>query len=380
MKKFKIPYLNLLPVFIIAVFIVKLVFTTKLSFGSLFDVLYDCVAYFVWGFVLAYLLDPALRFFERLIHSEKDTPRAKKVKRGCLIAFLYLLVAGAITIFVVAIIPTIRTGVNELMLNLPRYAMSVEQWLSDFSVTANSSLYLAVENWLESGLQFLYTWLKGLDISSISDTVGTAVTTSVKAVVRVVFGVVVSVYFLYSKEGLVKQAKRLVYALLSKERADNVIEKGKRMNEIFLNFIVSKLMQSLILFIVGLVVLVPIGIPLAPLISLFIAITNMIPYFGPYIGAIPSVILAFFYQPIMALWVILYAIGVQILDNLFISPKIMSEQMGISPLLVIAGVTIGGSLGGILGMFIGVPVIAVIKLVFYDSFIERRLKNKEIEL
>lgn len=380
MKKFKIPYLNILPVFIIAVFAVKLIFTTKLSFGGIFALLYDCVAYFVWGFILAYLLNPALRFFENLIHSKKDSPAVKKLKRGGLIAFLYLLFAGIVTIFIVAVIPTIRNGINELSINLPRYAEGVEQWLADLSLTINPAWYKTLEGWLESGMEFLYNWLRSLDISSISDTAIMAVSTSVKAVIRVVFGMVVSVYVLYSKEAIAFQAKRLLFALFSNDRAERIIEKAQKANVIFLNFIVSKVLQAAILFIVGLAVLVPIRVPLAPLIALFIAITNMIPYFGPYLGAIPSVILVFFYQPIMALWVILYAIGIQILDNLFISPKIMSEQMGISPLLVIAGVTIGGTFGGILGMFLGVPVVAVIKLVFYDSFIERRLKNKNINL
>ncbi len=380
MKKFKIPYLNILPVFIIAVFAVKLIFTTKLSFGSIFALLYDCVAYFVWGFILAYLLNPALRFFENLISSKKDSLTVKKLKRGGLIAFLYLLFAGIFTIFIVAVIPTIRNGINELSVNLPRYAESVEMWLADLSLTVNPAWYMTVEGWLESGMEFLYNWLLSLDISSIGDTAITAVSTSVKAVIRVVFGMVVSVYVLYSKESIALHAKRLLFALFSNDRAERMIEKVQKANVIFLNFIVSKVLQAAILFIVGLAVLVPIGIPLAPLIALFIAVTNMIPYFGPYLGAIPSVILVFFYQPIMALWVILYAVGVQILDNLFISPKIMSEQKGIRPLLVIAGVTIGGTFGGILGMFLGVPVVAVIKLVFYDAFIERRLKNKDIEI
>jgi len=291
-----------------------------------------------------------------------------------------LLVLGAVTIFIVAVIPTIRVGINELSDNLPQYAENVENWLKEFSGTADPVWYDMVKNWIESGMQFLYNWLRGLDLSSIGDRVGTAVTTSVTAVIRVVFGMVGSVYFLYSKETLALCAKKLVYALFSERHAERIVETGKKINVIFLNFIVSKLLQSVIMFVVGLAVLVPIGIPLAPLIALFIAVTNMIPYFGPYIGAIPSVILVFFYKPIMALWVILYAIGVQILDNVIISPKIMSDQMGISPLLVIAGVTVGGTLGGILGMFLGVPIIAVLKLVFYDSFIEKRLAQKEIDI
>ncbi|MBE7022287.1 MAG: AI-2E family transporter, partial [Ruminococcaceae bacterium] len=199
MKKFKIPYINVLPVLIIAAFLVKLIFTTELSFGGIFRMLYDCIAYFVWGFILAYLLNPAMKFFENLISSQKDTASMRHLKRGGIIAFLYLLFIGAVTIFVVAVIPTIRNGVNELSENLPQYAEGVERWLDDISGTVHPALSGTIEAWLEGGLQFVYNWLRGLDISSISGAVGSAVSSSATAVIRVVFGMVVSVYFLYSK-------------------------------------------------------------------------------------------------------------------------------------------------------------------------------------
>ena len=107
---------------------------------------------------------------------------------------------------------------------------------------------------------------------------------------------------------------------------------------------------------------------------------NLIPYIGPFLGGFISTALVLLYSPIQALWVLVYAIGVQILDNIFIGPKVMSEQVGISPLLVILGVTLGGTFGGVLGMFIGVPLVAVVKLVFYDPFVERKLAEKEIQV
>ena len=126
--------------------------------------------------------------------------------------------------------------------------------------------------------------------------------------------------------------------------------------------------------------MIPFDIPLAALIALLLAITNMIPYIGPWIGAIPSVLLALLYSPIKGLIVLLFIIGMQIVDNLFIGPKIMSDRVGISPLLVIAGVAIGGTFGGFIGMFIGVPLVAVAKLVFHDNFVAKRLKEKDIDI
>ncbi len=380
MKKIKIPYLNLLPILLIAFLLFKLVNSMKLSLDGIFGTLYQCVSYFVFGFVLAYLLNPALNFFEGLIRSKRDTEKMRACKRACIITFIYVLLLGSFSVFVVAVIPTIREAIQELMDNVPRYASYFRAWIDDISGTVHPYVSGNMDVWIEECFQFLYNWLQKLDLSSIGGAVSSGVSTVASVLVHLGFGLVISIYFLFSKEQLLLGLKKMVYALLSRERGDKLLEVGRKTHRIFVNFIVSKVLQSLIMFVLGLLVLVPIGVPFALLISLFIALTNMIPYFGPYIGAIPSVLLVLFYSPVMALWVLLYAVGVQILDNVIIGPKIMSDKVGISPLLVILGVTIGGALGGVLGMIIGVPVVAVVKFVFYDPYIEKKLNEKSISI
>ena len=376
MKKLKIPYLNLLPVLVIAFFLFKLVDNTELSFGGVIAVVYGCIAYFVAGFFVAYLLNPAMKFFENLIRSQKDSQGVKKAKRAGVIAFLYLLLAGIVTVFVVAVIPTIRDGVNEIIANIPGYAEYIQRFLIDFSGTLDPQVYTAIEGWVEDGFKMLYNWLSGMDFSAI----GAGVSSFATGVVRTFFGFIISVYFLYSKEELIDGVKKLLYALFGKEKADKAVETGRKINEIFLNFIVSRLLQSLIIFIIGLVVLVPLRIPLAPLVALIIGVTNMIPYLGPWLGGAVCVLVVLFYSPLKALWVLLYILGVQILDNAIIGPKVMSDQVGISPLLVILGVTLGATFGGVFGMFVGVPIVAVLKLVFYDPYIRRKLAGQNIDI
>jgi len=380
MKKIKIPYMNVLPVLVIAFFLFKLVYNTELSIGGILRTIYGCIAYFVAGFVVAYLLNPAMVFFEKLISSKRDSAKMQRLKRAGVIAFLYLMLAGVVAIFVVAIIPTIRTGVQEIMDSIPLYTYHLQTWLINMTGETNSQLQGTVEAWIEDGFRVLYNWLQGMDLSSVSDAVTSGVSSFATGIIRFGFGLIISVYYLYSKERLTVSVKKLLYACLGKKHAESLMETGQKINAIFLDFIVSKLLQSLIMFIVGLIVLVPIRVPLAPLLALMMAIFNMIPYFGPFFGGVLSVLLVLFYSPIMALWVLIYAVGIQILDNAVIGPKIMSEQVGISPVLVIAGVTLGGTFGGILGMFLGVPVVAVIKLVFYDPYIERKLQEKDIIL
>lgn len=381
-KKMKIPYLGLLPVVFLAAVIIKLVFAAEISFQGVLSTLYDCVAYFIWGFAFAYLLNPAMGFFERLVSSQKDKTSGKRRKRAAIIAFLYLLILGLLTIFVVAVVPTIRTGVGELLDNIPRYAFEFEAWMLDFTNSFDPEIAETVEVYTKGLFETLYNWLTGvMDLSSIGGAVTSAVSGSAQAVMRVFFGVVVSVYLLYSKEELILQAKKLTYSLFSEKRTESIFKTMQEVNVIVQNFIVSKLLQSFIMFTIGMIVLVPFRVPLAPLIALIIAITNMIPYFGPWIGAVPSVFLVLCVGGFLpALITVLFAVGIQILDNLIIGPKIMSTQVGISPLLVIAGVTIGGKFGGIFGMFLGVPFIAVLKLVFYDRFISKKLKEKNLQI
>lgn len=379
-KKFKIPYLNIIPVALILMFLFKIVANTNISYAGIIGVLYSCIAYFVWGFVIAYLLNPLLNFFEKLVYKAKDTKKVKLIKRGAVIAFIYLLLIGLLTLFIVAIVPSIRRAISEIMDNIPLYATSFMNWLSDFTGAIDPVISQNISDAVKSLAETAYNWLNNfLDVSTIQNAVD-VVKVPVMGMIRFAFGFVVSIYFLFSKERLILAVKKFLLAVFSEKTAVNMIKTAGEINSVFMNYLISKVLQSAIMFAIGLVVLIPLNIPLAPFIALIIAVFNMIPYFGPYIGAIPCILIAWFYAPIKAFWVLLYAIGVQIIDNIFVGPKIVSSQVGISPILVILGVTIGGQFGGVLGMFLGVPVVAVLKLVFYNKFIDRKLSMRNIDI
>ncbi len=380
MKHWRIRYLNIIPVLILAFLLCKLIFTTNISVSGLLSTVYSCVAYFVYGLVIAYFLNPLLILIESKWMKRTDNENRRKVKRGVSIGVIYLLVAGFIAVFVMNIIPQIVSGFNDFVKDLPKYIEHFQIWATDtisgFSPSLAQNFGGDFSNWIMT----IYGWFEvDPDVSSVGTAVTDAVSGSAKTVIRIVFGIVISVYFLFGKEQLGKQFRRFIYAVFSEEHADSIMEYGTAVNKIFFDFLISKLLQAFIIFILGLLILVPFGIPLAPLISLLLALTNMIPYIGPWIGGIPSVLLAFLYSPVKGLVVLLFIIGMQIIDNLFIGPKIMSDRVGISPLLVIAGVAIGGTFGGVIGMFIGVPLVAVVKLVFYDKFIEKRLRTKNLD-
>ncbi len=381
MKNWKIRHLDFIPILVIAFFLCKLIFTTDISLSGIFDTVYSCIAYFVYGLIIAYFLNPLLTVALRRIIRNKDTETTKRVKRGVAIAVLYLAAVGFISIFVVTIIPAIANGISDFVKELPHYLAKFQIWFNDTVSFFNEDLAKDLSGKLTNIVMNFYDWVtKQVDVEKVGNAVATTVGVSAKVVIRIVFGILISIYFLFGKEKLINHFKRFIYAAFKVERAEKIMDYGAQINKIFHDFIISKLVQAFVIFIIGLVVLVPFDIPLAPLISLLLAVTNIIPYIGPWIGAIPSVILALIYSPVKAFIVLIFIIAMQIVDNLFIAPKIMSDRVGISPLLVIAGVAVGGTFGGFIGMFIGVPVVAVVKLVFYDNFVEKRLKEKGIDI
>lgn len=383
MKKLKIKHLDLIPILLIAFLLCKLVFTADMSMSGTFKVIYSCISYFIYGLIIAYLLNPVVSAIERRILKDSDSVRKRKVVRGFTIAGVYLVVIGLVVVFFVSIIPEIVSGLKEFFANFNEYLAAFESWIKNtFSFLSPDFISKISEFISDIGSNFT-NWMSNREnIAEVSGVVTDVVSGSARFVLNFVFGIVVSVYFLYGKENIVKQIKKLTYAIFSEERAKGIVERSNKINKIFYDFILSKLLQAFVMFVFGLVVLVPLEIPYAPLISLVLAITNMIPYIGPWLGSVPCVLLVLLdnpAHPIQAIILVAFILIMQIIDNIYIGPKITADRVGISPLLVIAGVAIGGTFGGFIGMFLGVPVVAVIKLVFYDGFVEKRLAEKNID-
>lgn len=381
MKKWRIQHLDWIPLLLIAFVLFKLVFTADVSMTGALDTVYSCVSYFIYGLLVAYFLNPLVSNIEKRLTKTTEDRKKQNIKRGIIIAVVYLLVFGIIAIFVGSIVPAIADGLQDFFDNFQTYLAKFQNWSNDYLVFISPELRQNISEGLSDIASSFADWLAtGMDMNKVGGVVSNVVSNSAKFVINFVFAIVVSVYFLYGKEKLLNHLKRFTYALFSVERAERVINCAGQINKIFYDFILSKIVQAFVFFIMGLVVLMPLNVPFAALISLVLAVGNMIPYIGPWLGSIPCLFLVVLYNPIKALILLIFILAMQIVDNVFIGPKITAERVGISPLLVIAGVAIGGTLGGIIGMFIGVPIVAVIKLVFYDSFVERRLKEKNLDI
>ena len=192
-----------------------------------------------------------------------------------------------------------------------------------------------------------------------------------------IIGFIISIYLIASKELYAAQAKKIVYAFLPLETANRLISNVRFAHKTFGGFFVGKILDSIIIGIICFVIINFLNMPFSVLISVIIGVTNIIPFFGPFLGAIPSILLILFIDPMQALYFLIFVIILQQVDGNIIGPKILGSSTGLSSFWVIFSITLFGGMFGIFGMIIGVPVFAVI-FAFFKSLVEFRLTNRNL--
>lgn len=366
-KDTKIPYLNLIPVILLSFILFKLVNNVGVLTDSI-SIFISYVSSFIWAFGIAYLLNPIMVRIENRFHTG----------RGITLLIIYICVLSILFFSVTILTPNIGDSIRELSVSTPQYISKTQIWFSQnmnklqlldkYGITkyldkSASSLITNLSKYLNTGINVAFLTALGLTSSFM----------------KFVFGFVVSIYLLKDKENLILNMKKLIYAIFKKERADDFLTFGNEVNYIFSSFVVGKFIDSVIIGIICFVGLSIFSIPYTVLISLIVGITNMIPYFGPIIGMVPATIITLFYNPIVAFWVLVFIIVLQQFDGLYLGPKILGNSLGLSPLLIILAILVGGGAFGLLGMFLGAPTLAVIVLLA-KRFINKRLKEKDIVL
>ena len=197
-------------------------------------------------------------------------------------------------------------------------------------------------------------------------------------IIKFILGLLISIYMLSGKEKIISYIKKLLFALFKDSTVNTVIKIGNRVNISFSKYLIGKFMCAAIIGILCFMGFMIFGIPFALLLSIIVCITNLIPYIGGFLGMIPSVIIIFLVDPIKALWALIILLLLQQLDSWVLSPKIIGDQTGLSPILIITALLVGGATFGIIGMFLAIPIFAVGKQ-FLDEFIVKRLKEKNID-
>jgi len=337
----------------------------------------------LYGFCIAYLVNPALSLFERKIFDRGALKKHPKLRRVLAMLATYIIYSLAIILLLTLIIPQVVSSYTDLIGKMDGYVASAQSWVENL---ASSSDFI--------GEQYKKL-MEYVDFEKLTDTVNELIgdsysllqsatpyvidffTAAAQQFKNAFFGIFFSVYFLMSKEKLCAQLKKTLYALLPRTAADKTVSLARYSDNTFGKFIIGKLLDSLIIGVLSFIVFAVMKMPYYQLVAVIIGITNVIPFFGPIIGAIPSVFIIFIADPSKALWFLIAVVVIQQLDGNVIGPKILGDSTGLSAFWVIVAITIMGGIMGVAGMFIGVPAFAVLYYLI-RGVVERALESKKL--
>lgn len=325
---------------------------------------------FLWGFIIAYFVNFGVVFFEKRIFKKVTNPKTRRIL-AMLCGFLLALIIVALIILI--IVPQTFDSLSTLIDNIPVYINNFidfsasfahkHTWASSISAWAGDRL-TALEETIPS---FFTDYVLPYTVNLTTKITGT--------IINIFVAICVSIYFIASKERFYAQIKKMLYAHMNTDKVDRLINLTALSNDTFSNFISGKLIDSLIIGVIAFICLSIFKFPYAMLLSVIIGITNIIPFFGPIIGAVPSFFIIIIIDPSKALWFLLFILILQQVDGNIIGPKILGYSIGLSAIWIIVAIVVGNQLFGFVGMVIGVPAFAVCYLLFKE-WSERKLEDK----
>jgi predicted PurR-regulated permease PerM len=334
---------------------------------------------FLLGFFIAYIINPLAKFINQSILRKLFRIKNRTVRKVISILLSYIIVFGMIATIIFYIIPQIadtltqistfiesaQTGYNRLIAQIRLIEEKNPSW--DFQ-----AIYDFIEKIPSVVSEFITKQLPQIVPAVFSTSVSV-----ITGVIDFFIAVIVSMYMLIDKPHLINNAKKLVYVLFGTDKGDRIVTTAGECNKIFGDFIIGKMIDSLIIGVLCWIAMTVLNIPYALVISVIVGITNMIPYFGPFIGAIPGVVLLIIVDIKFAVIFGILIFILQQFDGLYLGPKILGESTGLRPIWIIFAITVGGWLAGVVGMFLGVPVVAVISFLI-DRSLKLRIKKKNI--
>ncbi|MCR4668244.1 MAG: AI-2E family transporter [Clostridia bacterium] len=342
---------------------------------------------FIYGFVMAYLLNPVYNFVTRNLYKlTKNTFKTHKRAFGFskAIATIVALVIflGVVIGLMALVIPQIVSSITGIIDAMPgRMAQLNTLIVRITSNMENREIAAQIMEFWENAEDRLIDWAKdtlmpGLGV--IMQKISSRVILTLKTLLNLIIGVIVCVYFLNGKDKFKAQIKKVITALFRRDTANEIFEFGNYAHHAFGGFITGKIIDSIIIGVICFIAMSIFRLPYPLLISVIVGVTNIIPFFGPFIGAVPSALIILMVSPIQALYFLILVIILQQLDGNIIGPAILGNSTGLSSFWVLFSIVIFGGLFGPVGMIIGVPVFAVI-YYYAGKWIRKRLRNKGLE-
>ncbi len=352
------------------------------------NVITGIVTPFIMGLVLAYLLCPLYNlvrdvtlniqwaYLSKKVDSKKKEPAPLLSKVTATVVSLCAFMAVIIGLLWV-LLPQLFESVVALITQLPSGIDTLLHWVREV-MADQPDVAAVIDSLLQTISANLTTWLEETVIGNYNvllNNISSGIIGVFSMFVNIFVGIIICVFFLNTKSIFAAQTKKLLFALFSKEKADDILRGSVFVNKTFGGFINGKLLDSLIIGVICFIVMTIFDWPFAPLISVIIGVTNIIPFFGPFIGAIPSTLLILIVDPMTGLYFVIFILILQQVDGNIIGPKILGNSTGISSFWVLFAILVGGGIFGFLGMIVGIPIFAVIYA--YTCYnINKRLKKK----
>ena len=353
------------------------------GFGDAISKLTGILMPFIYGAVIAYLLKPVCNcvenFLRRLLPEKMGTA-------ANMLAVAISLLFGILVVYalIMMIVPQLITSVTTLYYTARNNLNDFVDWASHQEIIASNQKLL---DFIETSYDNLQDTLDNIvrtklvpSMQSLLSGAALGVMSFVTFLKNIIIGVIVSVYLLASRKKFGQQCKMILYSLIKPRWADIILEEILYADKMFGGFINGKILDSAIIGVLCYIACLIFKFPSALLVSVIIGVTNVIPFFGPFIGAIPATLLILIQNPIKALWFILFVLVLQQVDGNIIGPKILGNTTGLSSFWVLFAILLFGGLWGFVGMIIGVPLFAVIYDVLKKFVFHGLRRNEEMEL
>ena len=343
--------------------------------NSFFKTIFGILEPLTIGLVIAYLLNPLVSLIEKPFKKlfGKMFKKEKAIfsfSRGISIFFSLTIAIAVVSFIVYMLIPELVQTISGLIKDMPAMIDKATAWY--YKTVDDNEMLRSIGDNILKGIE---DWVKNIDTSLIMSTaklLTSGVFTAVGTTFDIVIGIIASVYLLFNKEVYFAQIKKIMYAFFDNKNVENFIETAREGHKITSKYIIGVIIDSAIIGVVCFILMVILRMPYQLLVSVIVAATNVIPYFGPFIGAIPSAALILLTDPIKGIYFIIMILILQQIEGNLIAPKVIGDTTGLSPLWVMSAIIIGGGLFGFVGMVIGVPVLATL------FFIIRKVSNAKL--
>ncbi|MDD4780861.1 MAG: AI-2E family transporter [Tissierellia bacterium] len=318
----------------------------------------------LYALVISYLLDSIVRLCTGKLHVSRT--------QGILIAFILLI--GIVMFIISIIVPKIVENINNIISFLLNENIDIEEIVTNIKDKVDYPYVQYVADSILKAGETIQDKINSI-LLYLSNTLLQIITNVGSSTLSIVTSLIISIYMLNEKEDLLARGRRLIYAFFNNEKANKILYIFSRSNIIFKSFLNGKILDSLIVGTICIGVFTIFKVPYAVLMGTLLGVFNIIPFFGPIIGAVPVIIVSLFTDPSKAVTALIIILVIQQIDANFLDPKIVGNNVGVSPFWILTAVTIGGSIGGIPGMVFGVPIVVLVKTIT-EEYIEMRLLEK----